>query len=108
VIVVVAGVLFQWLTPQYASVAIPFIVVFFFLITLFTLYIVLRSQNKSSGKKFIVGYMLSRIIKMFSTLIFFILYILLNENDRWQFTGAFLVIYFLYSIFEIIALKKEQ
>jgi len=108
VIVAVAGLLFQYLAPKYATVAIPFIVVFFFLITLFTLHIVLRANSQTAGKKFIAGYLLSRILKMFSTILFFVLYVLLSENDRWQFTGAFLVIYFLYSIFEIFALKKNN
>jgi L-asparagine transporter-like permease len=107
VVIAISGVLFQWILPQYASVAIPFIVLFFFLITLFTLHTILRSHSQSQGRKFIAGYLLSRIIKMFSTLLFFVLYVLLNEKDRWQFTGAFLLIYFLYSIFEIFALKKE-
>jgi len=107
VIMATAGVAFQWVTPQYASPAIPFIVIFFFLITLFTLYVVLRTSHQTSGKKFIAGYMLSRIIKMFSIFFFLILYMTLNKEDRWNFAGAFLVIYFSYSIFEIIALKKQ-
>jgi L-asparagine transporter-like permease len=100
-----AGVLFQWIAPQYASPAIPFIVIFFFLITLFTLYIVLRVPNQVSEKKFIAGYMLSRIVKMTSILLFVVLYLLFNKEDRWNFAVAFLVIYFAYSIFEIFALK---
>jgi cytochrome c oxidase assembly factor CtaG len=108
VFVAASGALFQWLAPKYASPAIPFIVIFFFFITLLTLYIVLRSPFKTAGRKFIAGYMLSRIVKMFSTLIFLVLYLIFNEADRWNFTGAFLVIYFAYSIFEIFALKKDQ
>ena len=107
VIMAATGVAFQWMMPQFASPAIPFIVIFFFLITLFTLYVVLRTPNQVSGKKFIAGYMLSRIVKMFSIFIFLILYMILNKEDRWNFAGAFLVIYFSYSIFEIIALKKQ-
>lgn len=107
VIIAGVGVLFQWIMPQYASPAIPFIVIFFFLSTLLTLYIVLRNSFQISGKKFIAGYMLSRIIKMISTLIFLVLYILFNKEDRWQFTCAFIIIYFAYSIFEIFTLKKD-
>ena len=107
VLVAAAGVAFQWIVPQFASPAIPFIVIFFFLITLFTLYVVLRVPHQVSGKKFIAGYMLSRIVKMLSTFLFLILYMILNKEDRWNFAGAFLVIYFSYSIFEIIALKKQ-
>jgi len=101
------GVVFQWVLPQFASPSIPFIVIFFFLITFFTLYVVLRTEHKVSGKKFLAGYMVSRIVKMLSVILFLILYFILNAGDRWNFAGAFLVIYFSYSIFEIVALKKE-
>ena len=107
-IMAAVGVVFQLLLPKYASPAIPFIVLFFFIITLLTLYIVLRKPSQVSGRKFIAGYMLSRIIKIFSVLIFLILYIVLNKTDRIPFAIAFLVVYFAYSVFEVVALKKEQ
>lgn len=107
--VVLAGltVLFQWLCPNYASPALPFIVLFFCIITLFTIYIVLRDDKGKAEKHFVSNYMLSRIIKMFSCLIFLVLYMLLNKTDALKFAIAFLVIYFLYSIFEVIVLRKE-
>ena len=108
VVMAALGVVFQLLLPQYASLAIPFIVIFFFIITLFTLYVVLRKPNQVSERKFIAGYMLSRIVKLFSVLIFLILYLILNKTDRIPFAVAFLVVYFAYSIFEVVALKKEQ
>jgi len=107
VVMAAIGVVFQWILPQYASPAIPFIVIFFFLITLFTLYVVLRTQHQVSGRKFIAGYMVSRIVKMLSIILFLVLYLIFNNEDRWSFAVAFLIIYFSYSIFEIVALKKE-
>jgi L-asparagine transporter-like permease len=108
VIIAALGAIFQWVLPLYASPAIPFIVIFFFFITLFTLYIVLRQTDQVQGRKFVAGYMLSRIVKIFSTLTFLILYLIFNKEDRIPFATAFLVIYFLYSAFEIVTLKKEQ
>lgn len=107
-IVAALTVIFQWLCPAYASPALPFIVLFFFVITLTTIYIVLRNTTGTDGRKFVSSYMLSRIIKIFSCLIFLVLYLLLNKNDAMRFAIAFLVIYFLYSIFEVIVLKKEN
>ncbi|MCQ2276257.1 MAG: hypothetical protein MJZ87_04875 [Bacteroidales bacterium] len=101
-------VIFQWLCPAYATPALPFIVLFFFVITLTTIYIVLRNTTGTDGRKFVSSYMLSRIIKIFSCLIFLVLYLLLNKNDSLRFAIAFLVIYFLYSIFEVVVLKKEN
>ena len=83
-------------------------VLFFFVITLTTIYIVLRNTTGTDGRKFVSSYMLSRIIKIFSCLIFLVLYLLLNKNDSLRFAIAFLVIYFLYSIFEVVVLKKEN
>lgn len=108
--VIVAGLalLFQWLAPQYATPALPFIVLFFFIITLFTLYIVLRSDDGREGKRFVSAYMLSRTVKILSCLLFLILYIFLNHEDAIKFGIAFMVIYFLFAIFEIFVLKKEN
>lgn len=108
--VIMAGLslLFQWLWPQLASPALPFIVLFFFVMTLFTMFIVLRDESGRDGKKFVSSYMLSRVVKIFSCLLFLILYIFLNQKDAIRFAIAFLVIYFLYAIFEIILLKKEN
>ena len=108
--IIIAGLslLFQWLFPQYASPALPFIVLFFFVITLLTLYIVLRNNDGQEGKRFVSAYMLSRTVKILSCLLFLFLYMFLNRTDAVKFAIAFMVIYFLYAIFEIVVLKKEN
>ena len=108
--VIIAGLslLFQWLFPQYATPALPFIVLFFFVITLLTLYIVLRNNDGQEGKRFFSAYMLSRTVKILSCLLFLFLYIFLNQKDAVKFAIAFMVIYFLYAIFEVVVLKKEN
>ncbi|MBR4913477.1 MAG: hypothetical protein IKZ54_11640 [Bacteroidales bacterium] len=108
--VIIAGLslLFQWLFPQYATPALPFIVLFFFIITLLTLYIVLRNNDGQEGKRFVSAYMLSRTIKILSCLLFLFLYMFLNKEDAVRFAIAFMVIYFLFAIFEVFVLKKEN
>ena len=108
--IVVAGLaaLFQWFVPAYASPALPFIVLFFFVITLFTIFVVLRDDQGKDGQRFVSGYMLSRIIKLFSCLLFLFLYILINKQDAWKFAISFVIIYFLFSIFEVFLLKQES
>ena len=103
------SVIMQLALPQYSTPALPFIVLFFFVITLFTLYIVLRDDIGKNDRRFISGYLLSRIIKFFSVILFVFLYLLFcPDNDRIRFAVAFLTIYFLYSIFEVVILKKEN
>lgn len=108
--VIVAGLalLFQWIWPQLATPALPFIVLFFFVMTLLTMYIVLRGDTGRDGRKFVSSYMLSRTVKLLSCLLFLLLYMFLNREDAIRFTIAFMVIYFLYAVFEIIVLKKEN
>ena len=108
--VIVAGLslLFQWLWPQLASPALPFIVLFFFAMTLFTIYIVLRSDDGQNGRKFVSAYMISRTVKILSCLLFLLLYMFLNREDALRFAIAFMVIYFLYAVFEIFLLKQEK
>lgn len=108
-VVAALSVLMQLLLPKFATPALPFIVLFFFVITLFSLYIVLREDNGRNDRRFVSGYMLSRIVKFFSILVFLVLYLLLcQENDRLRFVIAFFIIYFMYSIFEVVILKKEN
>ena len=106
---IIAGltVLFQWLFPNYASPALPFIVLFFYIITLFTIFIVLRDDKGKAEKLFVSNYMLSRIIKIFSCLLFLVLYVVINKADAIRFGIAFLVIYFLFSIYEVVVLRRE-
>ncbi|PKP21342.1 MAG: hypothetical protein CVU02_02625 [Bacteroidetes bacterium HGW-Bacteroidetes-19] len=108
VIMAAVSIVFQLAVPKYASPALPFIVLFFFLLSMFTLYIVLRETSSTDNKKMISRYLVSRIIKFVSCLLFLIIYILFNKEDRWPFGLAFMVIYFAYSIFEVVALNKEQ
>ena len=108
VIIAALSLLFQWLWPQFATPALPFIVLFFFAMTLFTLYIVLRSNDGQDGKKFVSSYMISRTVKLLSCLLFLLLYMFLNREDALRFAIAFMVIYFLYAIFEIFLLKQEK
>lgn len=108
VVMAAVSVIFQLAVPKYASPALPFIVLFFFVLSMFTLYIVLRETKDSDNKKIISRYLLSRIIKFLSCLVFLLIYVLLHKEDRWLFGIAFMVIYFAYSIFEVVALNKEQ
>ena len=108
VIVAALALLFQWIWPQLATPALPFIVLFFFAGTPFTMYIVLRSNDGSDSRKFVSSYMISRTVKLLSCLLFLLLYMFLNREDALRFAIAFLVIYFLYAIFEIFLLKQEK
>ncbi len=108
-VMAVLSVIMQLALPQYSTPAMPFIVLFFFVLSLFTLYIVLRDDIGKNQRRFVSSYMLSRIIKFFSCILFVVLYLLFCPNsDRIPFVVAFLIIYFFYAIFEVVVLKKEN
>ncbi|MDR2978978.1 MAG: hypothetical protein LBV02_00830 [Bacteroidales bacterium] len=107
IIIAALSVLFQYFFPECATPTLPYIVIFFFFITLFSLYVVLRNDHKKENRAFMSGYMLSRIVKFTSCLLFLFLYIFLRKDDGIRFAISFIVIYFLYSGFEIYILKKE-
>jgi hypothetical protein len=108
VIIAAVSVVFQIAVPKYASPALPFIVLFFFILSMLTMYIVLRPFTNNNNRKIISRYLVSRIIKFTSCILFVIIYILANKTDSIKFGIAFLVIYFAYSVFEIFVLKKES
>lgn len=109
--VVIAGLVVlaqQQLPAQYVSPALPYIVLFFFVVTLFTLYVVLRDSARRESRKFVSGYMVSRIVKFMSCLLFLLIYFIVNKEDRWNFAFSFCIIYFLFAVFEVIAMKMEN
>ena len=108
IIVAALTVLMQVALPAYSSPAMPFIVLFFFFVTLFSLYVVLRDQSQRDSRKFVSGYLLSRIVKFMSCLLFLLIYFIAAKEDRWRFAGAFMVIYLIFSVCEIFILKKEN
>lgn len=108
VIIAAVSIVFQFVAPDYASPALPFIVLFFFVLSLFTIFIVLRPIKQKDNKKMVSRYLLSRIVKFVSCLLFLLIYVIVNKEDRWLFAFAFMFIYFAYSVFEVYVLKKEQ
>ena len=108
IIVTILTIVVQKIIPLYATPAMPFIVLFFFFVTLFSLYVVLRDTAQRDSRKFVSGYMVSRIVKFMSCILFLLIYFFVNKPDRWRFAIAFIIIYFLFSVCEVFIIKKEN
>lgn len=108
IIVTVLTIVVQKVIPLYATPAMPFIVLFFFFISLFSLYVVLRDEAKRESRKFVSGYMVSRTVKLLACILFLLIYFFANKSDRWNFAIAFIIIYFLFSVCEVFIIKKEN
>ncbi len=108
IILAAVTILCQWILPVgYCSPALPFIVLFFTILSLLTMYIIMRKEGGRDSKRFISSYLLSRIIKMMSCMLFLFIYIFINPDDKWPFAGGFILIYFAFATFEVFLLKKE-
>ena len=109
IIIAALSIIAQFLLPQqYACPVLPYVVLFFFCITLCTLFLVTKENKKKGNTQYVTNFLLAKIIKFFSCMVFLFAYIMLNEEGLWNFAISFIIIYFLYSGFETIVLKKNN
>ena len=80
----------------------------FFVITTVVIHIVLTRVAAKDPKKFIMTFMGITGIKLFGYLIIIVIYAFLNREAAIGFTMCFLVLYFLYSSFEVVVLYKQM
>ena len=93
------------LPDNFISPTLPYLLLFFFSLTLISYYLQIKSVEKSFSK-FTSNYMLVTTLKLFTLLIVLLLYVFLNRNDAIPFIISFFIFYILYSIFEVIELQN--
>ena len=126
IVIVVVYILLRFFVPAIVSPNLPFLIVAFLLVTAATHYVIVKAdierlENKPDDslskeeqmkkitaieRRFISRYMLVTTIKLLSFLITLALYAYFNKGDAVRFSLNFMVIYLLYSFFEIIYIKK--
>ncbi len=92
--------IFSQLPAGYASITLPFQFVLFFSVILTVHYLLLKVSEKSPGS-FITRFMLVSFLKLLFYITILVVYLLLNKNDILRFTIPYLILYILYSSFEI-------
>jgi len=96
---------------QFISPVWPFIIGFFFALTLLVHRFLLKKSDINPGK-FINAFMLSTTVKLLLYLTIIMVYVLLNRDDAIGFILTFFVYYLVYTIYEIISilgvLRKSQ
>jgi hypothetical protein len=80
---------------------------FFFVISTFLIHVILVKVAEKDPKRFVGYYMGITAIKLFGYLIIITIYALLKREAALGFTLWFLVLYFLYSGFEVVMLLKH-
>lgn len=103
------GVLYFW--QQYASLRfqtdLGWLLWGFFIIVTALIHIVLVRSSEQSPRKFITNFMALSGAKLFVYLMVIVIYALLKGKEALGFVILFLVLYFLYSIFEVVTLLKH-
>lgn len=97
----------QHLHSTYFQTHLYWVLWLFFVIITITIHWVLMRVVTKDPKKFVITYMGITGIKLFSYLIIILIYALLKRQGALGFTLCFLVLYFLYTVFEVVVLYKQ-
>ena len=101
IIAIIGSVLTVILPSNFITPTLPFLYVFFFAATLIVHYMLLKvSEKKTPG--FINLFMLVTFGKLIFFLTIILIYAFLNRDDAVQFIGAFSILYFTFTAFEVV------
>lgn len=90
------------LPSKFISPAIPFIIFFFYLITILVFFILLKASLKKFSR-FVNTFMIASFIKLLIYLAVILFYIFLfNKSDKVPFVGAFFIYYIIFTVFETV------
>ena len=93
-----------FLKPYFLSV-LPIVVLFFYMVTNLVHAYLLKIAGKSSSR-FTSQYMAVSFIKMFFYLAVAIVYVIFNRDSAKPFIANYLLLYFVYTIFEVSEFSK--
>lgn len=96
-----------FLPVELVSPAMPYLIILSASVTLLFHYIILKASEKKFSR-FISYFMLATVVKLLLYIIIIFLYVYLNRSDALPFVITFLLLYIIYSVFEIINLLKIQ
>lgn len=97
----------KWILPDDTlSPTLPFLVIYFFIISALVYYALLKSTSYSA-RRFVSYFMLATFIKFFIYVITVFAYAYFNRSDLLPFVISFFVLYILYTIFEVLAIIRN-
>ncbi len=102
------GFLYSYLAPDKSvTPAWPYIIIFFFVITLLVYYLVKNYLAKKISR-FVNFYMILTFLKLFLFIIIIVIYAIYNRVDAIPFIITFLIYYLLFTVFEVISVLKAS
>jgi len=100
IIFILGAILYSTILKSYFLIVLPFTVLFFYLVTNLVHAYLLKIAGKS-GSKFTSYYMAVSFLKMFFYVAIAIVYVILNKEDAKPFFLNFLLLYVVYTSFEV-------
>ena len=111
VIMAVGFALSYFLPAGIITPTMPFLVIFFLIMTSLVHWYLLRSLDSKPGK-FINTFLATTTIKLLLYMTIILVYVFVNKHDAISFAITFFLLYILYTVFEIMSVlpvaKKQQ
>jgi hypothetical protein len=96
-----------FMPEKLVSPAMPYLILLSASVTLIFHYIIIKAAEKKFSR-FISYFMIATVMKLLLYLIVIFLYVYLNKNDVFPFVITFLLLYIIFSVFEVINLLQIQ
>ena len=100
IIFILGAILYSTILKSFFLIVLPFTVLFFYLVTNLVHAYLLKIAGKS-GSKFTSYYMAVSFLKMFFYVAIAIVYVILNKEDAKPFFVNFMLLYVVYTSFEV-------
>lgn len=105
IVLMVGAVVYSTVFKQFFLIILPVTVGFFFIVTNLVHSYLLKIAA-SSGSRFASRYMAASFLKMFFYMVVAVAYAILNRADAKIFLANFLLLYIVYTTFEVIEISK--
>lgn len=99
-LILACAAIFYFFAPQYYFAFAPVVFIYFYIVSIITYSILVRTQNLSSAK-FFKSFMLITSVKFFGSILFSVIYLIFSDESRIPFLVIFIILYFL-SLFQLV------
>lgn len=96
-----------FLPLELVTPAMPYLILLSASVTLIFHYVILKASEKKFSR-FISYFMIATVLKLLLYILIIFLYVYLNRSDTLPFVVTFLLLYIIFSVFEIINLLQLQ
>lgn len=104
---IIALILYALLPGTVISVSLPFLIIYFYLITLGVHIIIVRATRRSP-RQFVTWFMGATFLKFFIYVITVFIYAFFNRADLIPFVISFFILYIIYTIIEVVSVVGKK